>query len=62
MLSLQSFLREGRVVGRCWANQNLNDLKDLYMSEVPLQARFGQKGPTSVCLHGYLAHKKTPTP
>ena len=26
MLSLQSFLR-GRVVGLCWANQNLKDLK-----------------------------------
>ena len=25
MLSLQSFLREGRVVGLCWANQNLKD-------------------------------------
>jgi hypothetical protein len=28
MLSLQSFLREGRVVGLCWANFNLKDLKD----------------------------------
>ena len=27
LLSLQSFLREGRVVGLCWANQNLKDLK-----------------------------------
>jgi hypothetical protein len=27
MLSLQSFLREGRVVGLCWANYNLKDLK-----------------------------------
>ena len=27
MLSLQSFLREGRVVGLCWANPNLKDLK-----------------------------------
>jgi len=27
MLSLQSFLREGRVVGPCWENQNLKDLK-----------------------------------
>ena len=29
MLSLQSFLREGRVVGLCWANENLKDLRDL---------------------------------
>ena len=27
MLSLQSFLREGRVGGLCWENQNLKDLK-----------------------------------
>jgi len=30
MLSLQSFLREGRVVGLCWANLNLKDLKVLF--------------------------------
>ena len=28
MLSLQSFLREGRVGGLYWANFNLKDLKD----------------------------------
>ena len=27
MLSLQSFLREGRVVGPCWEKLNLKDLK-----------------------------------
>ena len=34
MLSLQSFLREVRVVGLCWANFNLKDLKDLRVEEV----------------------------
>jgi len=28
VLSLQSFLREERVVGLCWANLNLKDLKE----------------------------------
>ena len=34
-LSLQSFLREGRVVGLCWANQHLKDLTGWNTCAVP---------------------------
>ena len=38
----QSFLREGRVVGLCWANQNLKDLKHYQSTKVPCSPSYGR--------------------